>query len=275
MRSYLLKLPEKSHLTVVLSLTIIMAFVVAAMTRACFNTRLLQIDANLIIAIYQVMGTVYAILLAFAVTGVWQNFSKAVMAVQTEADALSDLVYMVETSADVASKSIREIAISYTNLVIKDEWPSLRAFTMEGAITQVLSREIAHDLSQVVRNIRPDGERENIIFSQSLSLLDSWLDARRTRILLARGNTAKALWPLLILGAFILFAFHGLFVTNTIMLWSLLLLGLASVVGLSFYLIFTLDCPFTGTPCVGAGPLEWITTWFQSDSCIVSINQRE
>ena len=75
---------------------------------------------------------------------------------------------------------------------------------------------------------------------------------RRARLRSAEGNTAGALWGLLIAGAFVLFAFHGMFVTHAWAVWAVLLLGFSFVLGLAFYLIFSLDSPFTGK--LSAGP---------------------
>jgi hypothetical protein len=109
-----------------------------------------------------------------------------------------------------------------------------------------------------VQNIAPQGEREVAIFSEVLRLLDNWLDSRRLRILIAHGNTARSIWPLLLIGALVLFAFHGLFVAQTMGIWITLLGGSALVIGLAFYLIFTLDCPFSGEPSVDVEPFTLI-----------------
>jgi hypothetical protein len=116
----------------------------------------------------------------------------------------------------------------------------------------------------LVQSIKPSNPREVAIFSQSLSLLSAWLDARRVRILMAKGNTARALWPLLVTGAVFLFSFHGLFTASTMGLWILLLLCLSAVVGLSFYLIFSLDCPYAGKLCVDVGPFYWAISSLQN-----------
>jgi hypothetical protein len=89
-------------------------------------------------------------------------------------------------------------------------------------------------------------------------LLTNWLDARRRRLQSAGGGYAAALWPLLIAGALVLFAFHGLFVAKSFAVWAALLLGLSAVVGLAFYLIYSLDSPFTGSLSAHVGPFQWV-----------------
>jgi hypothetical protein len=68
---------------------------------------------------------------------------------------------------------------------------------------------------------------------------------------------------LLIAGALVLFAFHGLFVTHVWAVWVALLVGFSFIVGLSFYLIFSLDSPFTSKLSVGPEPFLWLLESFE------------
>ena len=116
-----------------------------------------------------------------------------------------------------------------------------------------------------VQFLAPANARETAVFEQALVVLNSWLDARRKRLQSASGGSAAALWPLLLAGAIVLFAFHGLFVAKSTEVWAALLLGLSSVVGLAFYLIFSLDSPFTGSLSAHVGPFQWVVISCQRD----------
>lgn len=93
-------------------------------------------------------------------------------------------------------------------------------------------------------------------FKKVITQTNHWLDARRSRLLIARGNSARSLWSLLLMGACVLFSIHGVFVADTMGIWATLLVGISAVIGLTFYLIFTLDCPFAGLPCVDTEPFD-------------------
>jgi hypothetical protein len=56
----------------------------------------------------------------------------------------------------------------------------------------------------------------------------------------------------------VLFAFHGLFVAKSFEVGTALLLGISTVVGIAFYLIFSLDSPFTGSLSAHVGPFQWV-----------------
>jgi hypothetical protein len=180
--------------------------------------------AELISSVYQVLGTVYAVLITFTLWGVWQKYADANSATQNEAYALLDLVHAIE-STDLDDGSVRKTALAYANHVLEEEWHTNR----DNSHSMMNLCEPTHPTSivlmRIIQAITPTNNKENVIFGKTISLFNSWLDARRTRLLLSRGNSAKALWPLLLTGAFILFGFHGLFVAKTMALWAILLLG--------------------------------------------------
>ena len=159
-------------------------------------------------------------------------------------------------TSDPGKTNLRHAALMYANTVVKDEWPLLKNLTSNCINLRERSHCGSLEIVQAVQNIQPQSAREEVIFGQTLHLLTRWLDARRTRLLMARGNSACALWPLLFTGAMVLFAFHGMFVAQTMLIWITLLFGTSLVIGVTFYLIFTLDCPFAGTLCIDSEPFD-------------------
>lgn len=256
MRSFILALPLRLQMILVVSLTMATAFIVALVVSQFFDAYHLKNNTDLISSVYQVMGTIYAILLTFTLWGVWQNYTVADASVQKEVYALLDLVHIVEVSPHWRVCNIRATALAYAKGVIGQEWLSLKDITNEVINVREETHSASLKIVQSIQTIQPVDERENTVFAQVLALLTSWLDARRTRILIARGNSAKALWPLLLFGALVLFAFHGLFVAESSGIWIALLAGTSFVIGQTFYLIFSMDCPFSGSPCIDSEPFH-------------------
>jgi hypothetical protein len=254
MHAFILSLRTLFQVIFIIGVTVGLGFIMALIFSTFFDTHQLKSNTDLISSVYQVVGTVYAILLTFTLWGVWQNFNVADSSVQKEVYALLDLVHTVEASQNWKNINIRKAAYVYANIVVKEEWPTLSTMTN----TFINKHESFHAASKpvihAIQEIIPASPREVALFDQTLTLLNNWLDARRTRLLIARGNSATALWPLLILGAFVLFSFHGLFVATTMGIWITLLLGFSLIIGLTFYLIFTLDCPFAGGLSIDAEP---------------------
>ena len=77
MRSFILSLPGKLQPVVIIGSTVVAAFVVSLVTRACFNAQQLVLDSTWTTAAFGTLGTLYSVLIAFVVTGVWQSFSAA------------------------------------------------------------------------------------------------------------------------------------------------------------------------------------------------------
>jgi len=260
MRAFLLSLSGKFQTIFIVSATLIAAFTSATLFSLCFDEHQLIANTDLISSVYEVMGTVYAILLTFTLWGVWQNFTEAKACVQNEVYALLDLVHIWDTSRHKKNNALRQAALNYSILVVEQEWPLLKNYNNSLINLRESTHSIASEVTQVVQSIIPENDRETIIFGQALNLLTRWLDARRTRILIARGDSARAIWPLLFTGALVLFAFNGLFVAKTIAIWSALLFGIALVIGVTFYLIFSLDCPFVGSLSIDPEPFTFATS---------------
>ena len=257
MRAFILSLPAKLQPVVIIGSTVVAAFVVSLITRACFNAPQLVLDSTWTIAVYGTLGTLYSVLIAFVVTGVWQSFSAAETAVNNEANALTDVVFLIRYISAAKTVHIRESARSYVASVV-ERWDLLERATRENKPVEDINIASSNALVDAILAVKPQGDRELELYAQALDLTAIWLDARRNRLRSAKGNTAGALWGLLIAGAFVLFAFHGLFVTHAWAVWAVLLLGFSLIVGLSFYLIFSLDSPFSGRISAGPEPFVWL-----------------
>jgi hypothetical protein len=262
MRSFILSLPAKLQPVVIIGSTVLAAFVVSLITRACFNAQQLVLDSSWTISVYGTLGTLYAVLIAFVVAGVWQSFSAAEAAVNSEANALTDLVFLIRYISAAKTSHIREAAKSYVGSVV-ERWDLLGLATRQNKPVEEINIATSNALVDAILDVKPQGDRELELYAQALDLTAIWLDARRNRLRSAKGNTAGALWGLLIAGAFVLFAFHGLFVTHAWAVWAVLLLGFSLIVGLSFYLIFSLDSPFTGRLSAGPEPFKWLQEDFE------------
>ena len=238
------------------------AFVVSLLTRIFFSEQQLMLDNSLTTSVYGTLGTTYAVLIAFVVSGVWQSFSDAGRAVKNEANALTDLTFVVSSFPGDQCGHIRESARAYTKGVV-ERWDLLAQAAIDDIPPEEINLDTSSALVAAILAIKPQDSREVELYGQALDLVGIWLDARRSRLRSAQGNTAGALWGLLIAGAFVLFAFHGMFVTHAWAVWAVLLLGFSFVLGLAFYLIFSLDSPFTGRLSAGPGPFLWLLKEFE------------
>src|SRR5271157_5574775 len=110
MRSYILSLPAKLQPVVIIGSTVAAAFAVSFLTRTFFSVQQLALDNGLTTSVYGTLGTTYAVLIAFVVSGVWQSFSDASRAVKREANALTDLTFVLLSFSGAKTGKIREAA---------------------------------------------------------------------------------------------------------------------------------------------------------------------
>jgi hypothetical protein len=262
-RLFLLLLPGKLRAAIILGATMTSAFAAAIATRTLFDINQLVADIELTRSVYGVLGTMYGILLAFAISGIWEKYKAAVVSVHAETDALLGIGYILGASPTEQTKEIRSKALAYAKLVV-DEWHMLGEVARREVAPMDLSYDAAMALLHAVQSLKPSNDRETVVFEQAIVTANDWLDARRKRLQSAIGGNAAAIWPLLISGALVLFAFYGLFVAKSTEVWAALLIGLSLVVGISFALIFSLDHPFTGRS-IHAGPFRWVIKSWQRE----------
>ena len=75
--------------------------------------------------IYAVIGVIYAVLLAFVVTFVWEQFHAAETRVELEANSLGDLYQDSQAFPEALSSELHRQIRSYAQVVLEAEWPAL------------------------------------------------------------------------------------------------------------------------------------------------------
>lgn len=81
----------------------------------------MQAHHDVAAAIYTIAGTIYAVLLAFAVIIVWQAFTDTQSMVAEEANAVSGLERMSRGFPTVIQRQLHEAALTYAHIVVVKE----------------------------------------------------------------------------------------------------------------------------------------------------------
>jgi hypothetical protein len=131
--------------------------VVSLITRAHFNPQQLALDSTWTISVYGTPGTLYAVLIAFVVTGVWQSFSAAETAVNSEANALTDLVFL-----------IRYISAATTSTFARRQDRMSRVLWSDGRVSQPAKTKPVEEINiassnavvDAILGVKPEGDRE-------------------------------------------------------------------------------------------------------------------
>src|ERR687893_40057 len=73
--------------------------------------------------IYAVVGVIYAVLLALVVIATWEEFGRARITVETEANALAEIFWLAHRLPEPEGRELQELCRSYAEEVAHKEWP--------------------------------------------------------------------------------------------------------------------------------------------------------
>lgn len=191
----------------------------------------------------QTLGTVYAVLLAFVVFVVWNQFNETRTLVEREANELLDLWRTVRGfSTDEREPILRELH-AYACDVIDREWSA-----MSCRVDPVLE-EVGHRLDAIwnlIVVLEPCTECHRSLFSEILVRFNDLSDCRTGRLSSSRMRIPLALNILLYFGAFITVASMYLLAIDSFAIHAIATGALAGAISHVLYIVSDLDNPFAG-----------------------------
>jgi hypothetical protein len=142
---------------------------------------------------FAVVGVFYAVLLAFVVVAVWEEYQDTETAVRNEAKAVVDLQAVTLALPDEGGIPIRKHLAAYLQDVLKYEWKTMSV----GEPSDVVDEELS-DLAAAIFAATPSDERELALYQHALTLLTVIADNRDERLDSANGSVPAILWFVLI-----------------------------------------------------------------------------
>lgn len=188
-----------------------------------------------------VLGAIYAVLLAFVVVAVWDQYGEAKVTVAAEANQLNDLSRMAQGFPAPAQQSVLEGLRAYGQSVIDDEWQ-----TMSNGEASPKTQAAMDNLWQLYRGVEPQTNRENALYGESLDRLNQLSDSRRLRIYASADDMPAVIRILLWGGGLVMVAFTYFFGVKSIRSQALMTAALAGEIAFILFLIVALDNPFHG-----------------------------
>ena len=209
--------------------------------RRRFNYSALQKHNEVGGVILQIIGTLYAVIIAFVVVIVWQAAGTADDRAAAEADTLGDLIRDAGLLPKAMREELQTKLRNYAQAVVNEEWPGMANGESSQHVSDILS-----DLYKSFSAIQPSTPREVNIHAQMLRNLDQLSSARRLRILSSKDKVPDLLWGELLLGGLITVIFAFFFGVERARPHALMATALAVMIGLTLFLILELDGPFSG-----------------------------
>jgi hypothetical protein len=201
---------------------------------------------------YAVVGVAYAVLLAFVVVGVWQEFEDTKHAVDAEAERFYNLYRNSYNYPDADGAKIRAALMTYAVAVRNDDWPQMERGHRGSEEAAEAYAKLSYTLGQIQSNdlaLMPT-------ILHGIDLLQQTADLRLERLSDVGGHMTPVIWGVLILGGAITLAYPAFFATQKVGPQVLMTAGLAMIVGATFFLAIHLNFPFSGPDHITPDPID-------------------
>jgi ABC-type multidrug transport system fused ATPase/permease subunit len=209
-------------------------------------------------SVFATVGVLYAVLLAFVVVAVWQDFDRAGVNMQKEANYLMDIYRDEEAFSPEFKQKVRSIVKDYTYNLVNDEWDRMSCGGMSDKVTNVLNNMWASFSAYQART-----PTEQAFFEESIRKLNDLGEARRTRLMDARLGVHPLIWIVLMAGGVVTMVFISFFGAENLKAQMTMALMLAALVGLILFTIAAMDYPYTGEISVSPEIFRYMLTWLK------------
>jgi Protein of unknown function (DUF4239) len=191
--------------------------------------------------IYAVLGVAYAVLLAFVVIAVWQDYEMAQTNVESEAHELAGVYFLASQFPEPQRTRIQDLARRYARVVVEEEWPM-----MERGQTSPRADSLLRQLRLELLKFDPHTEGEQVLYERGLTQLHDATDARRSRLLEVREGIPELLWVVIVGGGVVTVSFTYLFGLKSNLAHALMVAALTLVICGILFTIGEFDYPFSG-----------------------------
>jgi hypothetical protein len=192
-------------------------------------------------AVVAVIGTTYAVLLAFMLSGVWNMFQQAEVNAEQEANDLVNVYRLSTQLSDPAAQQIRDLARQYAQFAIDKEFPSLG-----DEIVPPQGGTLISEIWKAAGSVKATSPNEQIALTQLLATLGSMTQHRRIRIMQSREMLPGILWTVLIAGGVITVAAACFFGVPNFRFHLLQVIVLSFLISLVLVAIADIDRPYQG-----------------------------
>lgn len=238
---------------VIVGVSVLLAHVGLRLVRRRVPLTVLETQHEVAGFIIGVLGAIYAVLLAFVVVALWDQFGDAKIIVTTEANQVNDLSRMAQGFPTPARQRLLEGLRVYGQSVVEDEWNAMS----QGEASQKTQTAI-DNLWQLFREVEPQTNRENALYAQSLDRLNEMSDSRRLRIHASADDIPAVIQVLLWGGGLLIIAFTYFFGVKSIRSQALMTAALACEVAFLLFLVVALDNPFHGYLRISPEPMQQV-----------------
>lgn len=186
------------------------------------------------------LGVFYAVLVAFVVFIVWDEYRDTRDIVEGEANKLGDLVRNASGYDGPFRLAVQSGVRDYADAVVQ-EWETVSRGGQDPRASAAIDKLWAVYVSHV-----PTDEREKALFSEGLSRLSELREQRRLRLLRVETSVPGLLWFVLLTGEVLTVGSTLFFGLKSVRTQAVLTSMVAVMISLSLLVIAAFDHPFIG-----------------------------
>jgi hypothetical protein len=192
-------------------------------------------------AVVAVIGTTYAVILAFTLSGVWSMAQQAQANEEQEANSLVNVYRIASQLQDSNAGRIRELCVRYADNTLQREWVAMEAeqMTTEGA-------DIINQLWVEAGQTQARSQTDTIAAYQLMEELRGLTQYRRLRAMQSREHLPTILWAVLIAGGIITVGAACFFGVNNFGFHLVQVLVLTFLISLVLVAVADIDRPYQG-----------------------------
>lgn len=226
---------------------IVVAVVVAISICGILITRRLTGDKRLVkhpetaSTMFHTVGVIYAVILAFMVIVVWENFDRIDSNVSAEANCCADLARDANALGEPFSSEAKGTIGNYVEAVVAEEWPAL---ALGGRSAQ--AHEAFTEIWDLYLSYEPETVRQEIFLASSVQKLNEAGALRTIRIADSRSHIHPILWSVLLVGGFITIIFSYFLVFERLRRQIVMTALFSTIIALILFTILVFDFPFAG-----------------------------
>jgi Protein of unknown function (DUF4239) len=189
-----------------------------------------------------VLGTIFALLVAFVAVQVWNDFDKAKLAVATEASSVRAVVLFAETLPDEQRTQLRTLVNRHIEDAVNREWPEM---AHERATLTTLATHLVEAL-QLTVSLKPQDESQRTAQREIVAALQRALDARRQRVIISQSEVGPVKWAAILLQGLCTLIAIAIVHSDDRLTCAIAVALFATGIALSSLLIAAYSRPFTG-----------------------------
>jgi hypothetical protein len=247
---WLTSLPAWLLVVACLTLALLIAFSARLAVRALVPPDEYDHVQNVASPLMPALGAAFGVLIALTLAGEASYLKSARDVVADEASAASRLAWAA-TSPGVQPEPIHTALGGYLQATRADEWRGAGAADGDADVARAIAT-----LEQIVRAEAARPELGTPAGTELLLSLDAVTGSRRQRMAAASRQIPVLYVVTLVAGGVALIANAGALGFRSSVRTSLLVVGLAAVVGLSMALLFALGAPWRGPLIVSGQPID-------------------